>query len=385
MRMNAKLQRIKATTPQPGPQGRIWSTGLHHVYVDDKPARVFVPQVTVYDTFQKLAEAVNNGPGCRFGVDHLPQSIYEGNDILAKMNLHDVGSVERVVYDGESIYIDESHLTNLEIKRLHDSGELPAYSIVGKMEASPCPSERADYVLDKLVIERVDFVEEGGCQVCTTSALPGEIILTSKKSYGNDLEADKVPEQEEQETIEDVTVVEEASQPEAGEAPETQEQDVEEDVEDVEEVEPPKEEEEGGEPQPEPEKEDEDESDNPADEDKPEDGESEVMGIIKELQREIRELREMGGKRPPITAKSSTNKDDLVEQLIRAGKALPAQREPLTIMAEHSPEAFKEYAAHLSQSVDFSAKAKLSKPTPPDSKGDEGPTVDEVLAYMKNR
>lgn len=371
--MNAKLQTIQAQKTSHGPRGRIWSTGLHHVFVDDKPARVYVPQVTVLDTFHDLTRRVNDG-GCRFGVDHLPQSIYEGNEILAKMNLHDVGSISKVVYDGEAIYIDESHLTNTEVQRLHETGELPAYSIVGAMEASPCPDERADYVVDKIRIERVDFVEEGGCQVCTTSAEPGEILITSKKSKA--LEAENVNEQEEQNEdvgIEEAPVVEEPVVSEDEPKP----------VEKEEEEEEPEAQEEAEDPEPEV-------QDDKSIADEPpatEEGED-VLGIIKELAQELKDLKQqLGGKKPKsMTAKHSEG-HKTIEGLIKAGKATPAQKDHLQRLHDADPEAFHEYTETMKPIVDMKTRAKNPKPESTTRKGDgdEEITAERILEIMRNR
>jgi hypothetical protein len=352
--MNAKLQTIKAETSKTGPTGRIWSAGIHHVFVDEKPARVHVPQYTVLDTFKKLTNKINGEGSVRFGVDHLPTSLYKDNQILAKMNLDNVGEISKVVYDGESIYIQNSELTNKEIQRLHDDGELPAYSIVGAMEASPCPTDRADYVVDNIVIDRVDFVEEGGCQECKTGVEPGQILITSKKSK----EADSMVEEEQKD--EKVDNVEGESKPES-EAPKTD------DVEQKDEEEEVKEEVKEVEQEPE--------------EKESEDDEISSNDLIQELRDEVKELRKVvDGKKPkPVAAKVSEDTKEIVEHLIQAGKATPAMKTPLQQLAASNPEAFKEYSEQLDKVVDFSVKSKLA---PVKEKQEEELSVDEVLTAM---
>ena len=83
--MYAKLTVKAEDTSKTGPKGRIWSAGLHSVFVDNKPARVYVPQVTVLDTFNKLTQKLKADGAVKFGVDHLPEDLYKDNQILAKM------------------------------------------------------------------------------------------------------------------------------------------------------------------------------------------------------------------------------------------------------------------------------------------------------------
>lgn len=179
--MNAKLS-MKAANGQPEIDGRIWSAGMHHVFVNDEPSKVYVPEETIMDTFKSIRGLIDTEGRMPIGIDHLSDSVLSDNEILAKMNLLDVGSVSKVGTDGQSIYILDSELTNQQIKDLNMMGELPSYSIVGGMNAKPCPTGQADYVVESIDVERVDIVQEGGCQVCKVGAQPNELILTSKKS-----------------------------------------------------------------------------------------------------------------------------------------------------------------------------------------------------------
>ncbi len=40
--------------------GKVWSSGLHHVFVNDKPARVFVPEKTIMETFDNMKNKMKN-------------------------------------------------------------------------------------------------------------------------------------------------------------------------------------------------------------------------------------------------------------------------------------------------------------------------------------
>ncbi len=372
--MNAKLKTIQAQRAMDGPQGAIWTTGLHHVYVDDHPARVFVPQSTIYDTFEDLRHTLKQEGSVRFGVDHLPPELFEDNQILKKMDLHNVGRFDKVAFDGDSIHILESELTNPVIQDLHERGELPAYSIVGAMEASPCPDERADYVVDRVRIERVDFVEEGGCVECKTTSLPGEILITSKKSKA--LEADNVSEQIEEK---DVGIEEAPIDEQVDEAPKDEPVPEEE----VKEEEEPEAQEEAEDPEPEV-QDDKSIADEPP---APEEGED-VLGIIKELAQELKDLKQqLGGKKPREVSAKHSEGHKTIEGLIKAGKATPAQKDHLQRLHDADPEAFHEYTETMKPIVDMKTRAKNPKPESTTRKGDgdEEITAEQILEIMRNR
>lgn len=374
MTMNAKLSIKAENTKTKPPNGMIWSAGIHHVYVDNKPARVHVPQYTVLDTFNTLTSKLRSEGSVKFGVDHLPTEYFKDNKILAKMNLHDVGEIEKVVYDGEAIYIQESELTNSEIQRLHEAGELPAYSIVGVMEASPCPTERADYVVDKITIDRVDFVEEGGCVECKTGIEPGEILITSKKSKKNEsnLEAESMTEEVKEEQVVESVEGEPVKEGEAS-IQEDVERELREEIDKLKAQIKPEEE---------PEEEEEVKEPEQPEEPKPEEEEEEESDEVAQLRQEIQDLKQqiVDGKKP-VTAKHATEEiPELVEQLIQAGKATPAMKESLTLLATSNPEAFTTYTKQLDEVVDFSIKSKLAPPKdkPVNDPDDDDLTVEEA-------
>ena len=327
--VNAKLS-MKASLGVPEIDGRIWSAGMHHVFVNDKPARVYVPEETIMDTFQSIRGLIDSQGRMPIGIDHLSDSILNDNEILAKMNLLDVGSVSKVGTDGQSIYILDSELTNQQIRELNGLGELPAYSIVGGMDAKPCPSGQADYVVNSIDVERVDIVQEGGCQVCKVGAQPTNLILTSKKSMEefDMVNANEAPIEEEEEVQE---VAEEAPVEEV----------VEEEVEVVEEA----------------------EEDGVQDEEiKEEEEEVVVEDGIDALRKEISdlkdELKELGGKKPKVEAKDA---EKAVTELIKAGKALPKMKAGLIATYNADPEAFATLAASMPKMVQMETKAKLAK------------------------
>lgn len=349
--LKAKLT-IKAN--QPGTDGLIWSSGIHHVFVNDKPSRILVPPGTIMDTFNDTKATLNNNGHIGLGIDHLKPGILEDNEILAKMNLLDVGDITKIGTDGEGIFILESSLNNPIIQNLHRNGELPAYSIVGEMEGRECPTGQVDYIVDKVTIERVDFVEEGGCQICKVGEQPNNLILTSKKAIMEDnmkLNANEAVTNEpvisepveetktEPENIEDEQpegIVNEA--PVAEQEPETPEE----------------------EPEPE-------EEMIPL---------SKVEELINEKVKEV-----VDGKKPKINAKTSDDEHEkTINKLIEAGRATPKMKESLLMTAKDSPEAFQSLIDSLPVIVDMKMKSKLSKPK---KKAEEKPkTWDEEFGEL---
>lgn len=324
--------RLSMKASKPEVDGRIWSAGMHHVFVNGEPARVYVPEETIMDTFHNIKGLIDSQGRMPIGIDHLSDSTLEENEILNKMGLLDVGDVTKVGTDGQSIYILDSEIKNDTIKQLNVQGELPAYSIVGAMDAKPCPSGKADYVINDIIVERVDFVEEGGCQVCKVGAQPSELILTSKKSKEefNMVEENDAPVQETVEEVPEVPVDEPVEEPVA-EEPKAEEVPIEEPI--KEEVkEEPKEVEEP-----------------PVEED-----------VVATLKKEIEDLKETiadyAGKKADVDEAAVA-----VEAVINAGKAYPKQRESFLSFARADLDGFKKFAASLPQVIDMSMKAKLAQ------------------------
>jgi hypothetical protein len=328
--MNAKLS-VKASNGQPEIDGRIWSAGMHHVFVNDEPARVYVPEETIMNTFNSVRELINREGRMPIGIDHLSNDVLADNEILAKMNLLDVGGVSKVGTDGQSIYILDSEITNQQIRELNSQGALPSYSIVGGMDAKPCPTGQADYVVNSIDVERVDIVEEGGCQVCKVGAQPDNLILTSKKSMEDFdmVNANEAPV----EAVEEVEEIEEVPVEEAVE-------EVEEEVEAVEDGVQIEEEEEGEE------------------EVVVEEEPSEMDSLKEEIKSLKDEIKNLGGKKPKVAAKDA---EKAVVELIKAGKALPKMKAGLIATYEADPEAFATLAASMPKMVQMETQAKLAK------------------------
>jgi hypothetical protein len=174
--------KLTAARSMDKPVGIGWSPGIHSLFINGKPSRLLVPKETIQPTFELLRDKLSESR-VPLGIDHLDEQILNENKILAKMNPLDVGEVKQVATDGRDIYITDSLLTNPSVQELHDKGELPSFSIVGPVNVHECERDDIDYVLDSFKdIERIDFVEQGGCQTCKTGIEPTELILASKLS-----------------------------------------------------------------------------------------------------------------------------------------------------------------------------------------------------------
>ncbi len=176
--------------------GTLWTSGLHHVYVDDEPARVFVPQYTITDTFNKFKQTIDREGGITLGLDHIPPDLLEDYPILKKLDPLNVGKVTQVQTDGERIYATQTEHSNPIVRELYEKGDLPAYSVVASTTASPCENGKADYVFEHFnKIERMDYVDEGGCKDCKVEQLPDDLILTARLSTEH-MEEDSVTKEE---------------------------------------------------------------------------------------------------------------------------------------------------------------------------------------------
>jgi hypothetical protein len=350
-KINTKLT-IKGETSN-SPDGRFWSKGIHHVYVDDKPARVYVPGDTLMDTFRSAQRKMKDEGKLKLGIDHLGDEILRDNQILDKMNLLDVGVVERIGMDGDSLYILESSVTDPKIKELHGEGELPAYSVVGSMTAKPCPTDKADYVLDTLNVERIDFVEEGGCQSCTVGATPDTLILTSKKfeeesiMSDDNAKPDTMEEKDSKEVVvvkdeeatkdevkDEVNLVEGKSDDEAEPAMDSPDKPVVDDAPVAE-----------------------DNVDEPV-ESSVEEG---LMDMVKTLRDEMKGLKqELGSKKPVIKETETFSPEQEVKNLILEGKATPKMKKGLILLARTDQKEFLEMKAGMPIIVDMKTQGKLA-------------------------
>ena len=297
MEMKAKSSDDKFT-----PDGIIWSSGKHNIYVNGKPSTVYVPPETILPTYQRL-KSKGEIP---IGIDHLSDDVLRSNKILAKMNLLDVGRGYDFGTDGENIYLLKGEITNPTIHDIGLTGELPSYSSVGRFKSTECERNDVDHVLTELDIERVDFVETGGCRICKVGAQPNELILTSKLA--------EVETMEEEQKIETTEPVQEVKTEQVVEAQST---DVKEDTElqDVKE-------------------------------------QLKTLAATLSSVTEKLELQEQEKEAQVLKAKEA-ELDTELEGYIEAGKALPVQKESLKKLAEKEPELVKELMASSPKIIKF--------------------------------
>lgn len=144
----------------------IWTSGPMHLWVNNEPAKVYVPKENIKSTYENLQSRLSKEGSIPIGIDHLPDNIIEANPILAKLNLLNVGNITKIQYADDTIKIVEAELTNPQILDLYMAGELEMVSIVATSTTSECQQELYDYILDTTDITRVDIVEKGACQTC---------------------------------------------------------------------------------------------------------------------------------------------------------------------------------------------------------------------------
>ena len=119
----------------------IWTTGEMHLWVNNEPAKVYVPASNVKETYQILQSRLSKEGSIPIGIDHLPDDIIKANPILAKLNLLDVGEISKIKYANDTITIVEAKLTNPQILALYEAGELDMVSIVATSNVSECPND----------------------------------------------------------------------------------------------------------------------------------------------------------------------------------------------------------------------------------------------------
>lgn len=157
---------------------------MHNVYVDNRPARVYTPQYTIPDTYNVFKEKISRDGGVPVGLDHLPEHILKEYPVLGKLNPLHVADITKVGYTDDSIYGLEIEYKNDLIKDLYRKGELESFSIVADFNAGVCESGKADYVMENITnLNRVDFVDEGGCSDCKVGApTPDNVKITARLS-----------------------------------------------------------------------------------------------------------------------------------------------------------------------------------------------------------
>ena len=143
-----------------------WTSGTMKLWVNNKPAKVYVPPENPKQTYKKLQSKLSKEGKIPIGIDHLPDNLMKANPILAKLNLLDVGEITKIQYTDDTIKIVEAELTNPLLQQLYEAGELDMVSIVAKSTVSECPRGDYDYIVQTTDITRVDIVEKGACPTC---------------------------------------------------------------------------------------------------------------------------------------------------------------------------------------------------------------------------
>ena len=144
----------------------IWTPGPMHLWVNNKPAKVYVPKSNPKEAFGLLQSRLSKEGSIPIGIDHLPDNIIEANPILAKLDLLNVGEITKIEFANDAIQIVEAELTNPQIRQLYEAGELDMVSIVATSTTSECPQDTYDYIVNTTDITRVDIVEKGACTAC---------------------------------------------------------------------------------------------------------------------------------------------------------------------------------------------------------------------------
>lgn len=173
----------------------IWTKGPMNLWVNNEPAKVYVPDTNVKSTYTTLQSKLSKQGSIPIGIDHLADNIIEANPILKKLDLHNVGEITKISYANDTITIEEAELTNPLIKDLYEAGELDMVSIVANSTTSECPNDY-DYIVNTTDITRVDIVEKGACPTCDIPKPQSsdDTVVYARYSIKNEEETDMADE-----------------------------------------------------------------------------------------------------------------------------------------------------------------------------------------------
>lgn len=304
----------------------IWTHGKMHLWVNNKPAKVYVPRSNPEEAYQILQSRLSKEGHIPIGIDHLPDNIIEANPILAKLDLLNVGEITEIQYTDDAIKIVEAELTNPLIKQLYDEGELDMVSIVANSTTSECPRGDYDYIVDTTDITRVDIVEKGACSECNIPKPQSSdsTVVYARYSIENKKEETIMADEITMEAIEELLdkKLEEATAP------------INERLDALEKAEDPK----------------------PQKEEKEDEEKKAMEAKIADLQKET------------ATAK--------VESLIAAGKLLPAQKESAVALCASDAKMFESMYKDAPVLVDFN-KRSMAAGSSEDEGGEEDLTPEE--------
>jgi hypothetical protein len=313
-------------------EGKIWTTGIHNVYINGEPKRLKVPPETIIPTYQTLLE-LGEIP---IGIDHLPQHVLEENEILRKMELDNVGHANQFTTDGTSIFMKEPTINNPLINDLGLRGELPSYSSIGPLKARNCEDEDADLILQDLKIKKVDFVERGGCKSCKVGEKPEkDLVIYAKLS----MEENPMTEEEIEEM--ETTNEEVAEESEEMLETETTEEEVVETVEETEE-------------------------------------EEETVAPEVLTKEDVESIVHKALEAKESTLKMQAEAHKTVEAYIKEGVAIPAEREVLEEAAIDNPELFQKMMAKRPKIIEYEQISQhVEARSSQEEEEEEEPEVDE--------
>lgn len=183
-----------------------WTSGTMNLWVNNKPAKVYVPQDNPKQTYEILQSRLSKEGSIPIGIDHLPDNIVKANPILAKLDLLNVGIITEIEYADDTIKIVEAELTNPLIRSLYEAGELDMVSIVANSTTSECQRGTHDYIVDTTDITRVDIVEKGACKTCNIPkpTASDETVVYARYSINEPMEDNIMAEEITMEAIEEL-------------------------------------------------------------------------------------------------------------------------------------------------------------------------------------
>ena len=322
----------------------IWTTGEMDLYVNNQPAKVYIPDTNVKEAYNNLKSRLSNDGKIPIGIDHLSEDTIKANGILAKMNLLDVGYITEIEYANDTIHIVDAELTNPLIKQLYDNGELDMVSIVGNSKVEKCPGDY-DYILNSTDIIRVDIVEKGACPTCNipkpqSNNNESEVVYARYSIKEDTIMAEEITMETIQETIK--AAVDDAIAP------------INERLDAIEET--------------------------IAEQKEPEDPEKDPE--VEAMDARLKALEEKASKdAEKAQVEAASAKVDLA---IQAGKIKPADRENMITMAMNSTEAFDEFIKNAEVIVPLEARMSVPGGEDPQDPAPEPDVIDIVNeAYKK--
>jgi hypothetical protein len=67
--------------------GVVWDSGTHHLYVDDKPTKLYVPPESIKDTYNQMKMEIKQNESIPIGIDHLNKETFKDNPTIVNNQL----------------------------------------------------------------------------------------------------------------------------------------------------------------------------------------------------------------------------------------------------------------------------------------------------------